>query len=321
MRHRLYFEASDLAKFLEDSGVPVASVAPKEFEEVKEDVARCHFFDLDNLSAQYYYKVKFTDVLQLVSNRSVFLKRGFAYVYRDDLLTLVLVNYRQHLHQELLKAYRAEPIISKDVRIVSILKMIARGQSRGAEHTFNLNQRTITPLQLDSMAQQAFPLCAQNMHRNLKKNHHLKHWARVQYGLFLKGVGLPLEGSLEFWKNEFCKQEGIDSQTFDRKYSYTIRHLYGKEGKRCDWTPYGCMAIITKFKSVGDGEHHGCPYQLFDAAHLQAALEETMRQRPKKSSLDDWDSIRRSIDEIVSLAKDGHYQVTRGSGGGSIWGS
>jgi Eukaryotic and archaeal DNA primase, large subunit len=31
-----------------------------------------------------------------------------------------------------------------------------------------------------------FPLCMRAMHVNLRKDHHLKHQARLQYGLFLK---------------------------------------------------------------------------------------------------------------------------------------
>lgn len=47
------------------------------------------------------------------------------------------------------------------------------------------------------------------LHVNLRSEHHLKHQARQQYGLFLKGAGLSLEEALVFWKSEFTKK--IDS--------------------------------------------------------------------------------------------------------------
>lgn len=44
-----------------------------------------------------------------------------------------------------------------------------------------------------------------NLHEALKANHHLRHYGRLQYLLFLKGIGLPLEESLKFWRTEFSK--------------------------------------------------------------------------------------------------------------------
>lgn len=48
------------------------------------------------------------------------------------------------------------------------------------------------------------------LHVVLRSDHHLKHQARQQYGLFLKGAGLPLEQALEFWRSEFTKKMDSD---------------------------------------------------------------------------------------------------------------
>ena len=41
--------------------------------------------------------------------------------------------------------------------------------------------------------EQCFPPCMRNMFDELIKNNHLKHFARLSLGLFLKGAGLSLE--------------------------------------------------------------------------------------------------------------------------------
>lgn len=43
------------------------------------------------------------------------------------------------------------------------------------------------------------------LHQSLRENHHLRHGGRMQYGLFLKGIGLSLEQALQFWRSEFVK--------------------------------------------------------------------------------------------------------------------
>ncbi|RYG50737.1 hypothetical protein EON66_11545 [archaeon] len=58
---------------------------------------------------------------------------------------------------------------------------------------------------VDELSKAAFPLCMQSMHNALKETHKLKHLGRLQYGLFLKGVGLSLEDALVFWQTEFTR--------------------------------------------------------------------------------------------------------------------
>jgi DNA primase large subunit len=46
----------------------------------------------------------------------------------------------------------------------------------------------LTPGRVDGAAENNMPLCMKNLHKNLKSDHKLKHWGRLQYGLFLKAA-------------------------------------------------------------------------------------------------------------------------------------
>lgn len=111
-------------------------------------------------------------------------------------------------------------------------------------------------------------MCMRILHEALKSNHHLKNSGRIQYGLFIKGIGVTMEDSLSFWKTEFTKK--IDSVKFDKEYAYTIRHTYGKEGRQTNYTPLGCQKIMSSVQSPG--EFNGCPYKHMDNTSLKQKL-------------------------------------------------
>lgn len=56
----------------------------------------------------------------------------------------------------------------------------------------------------------SFPLCMRGMHHRMRQDHHLRHGARRQYGLFLKGIGLSLEEALAFFREEFTRKIDAD---------------------------------------------------------------------------------------------------------------
>ena len=111
----------------------------------------------------------------------------------------------------------------------------------------------------------------QTIHKNLTSSGHLKHNGRLQYGLFLKGVGLSLEESLNFWKKKFSKTTAEDK--FEKEYAYNIRHNYGAEGKRTDYPPWKCDKI-QKLPPPAMGETHGCPFKNFNEEYLKKMLVE-----------------------------------------------
>lgn len=53
------------------------------------------------------------------------------------------------------------------------------------------------------------------------------------------------------WHNSFSL-----APQFDKAYAYSIRHMFGKEGKRTDYTPYSCMKVILS-NPPSQGDYHG----------------------------------------------------------------
>ena len=108
------------------------------------------------------------------------------------------------------------------------------------------------------------------IHNRLRSDHHLKFFARQQYGLFLKGAGLSLEGNVALFRHEFTKK--MDINKFDKTYVYNIRHMYGKEGNRVDHKPLGCPSIILN-NQPGQNDCHGCPFRHAEPKVLEQRLQ------------------------------------------------
>ncbi|KAL6423408.1 hypothetical protein ACFW04_010180 [Cataglyphis niger] len=142
------------------------------------------------------------------------------------------------------------------------------------------------------LSKTSYPLCMRTLHEALYTNSHLRNSGRMQYGLFLKGIGVTLEDALRFWRDGFSKK--TDGAAFDKKYAYSIRHYYGKEGRQTNYTPYGCQKIISS--SVGPGEYHGCPFRHMDRDSLCQKLTS-------------YGVFASNMTEILDLAKDGQYHL------------
>lgn len=55
----------------------------------------------------------------------------------------------------------------------------------------------VTAEMVDALAVKHFPACQYNLWRRLKRDRHLKHYGRLQFGLFLKvGPGISVTGTL-----------------------------------------------------------------------------------------------------------------------------
>ncbi|XP_064483538.1 DNA primase large subunit-like [Ornithodoros turicata] len=237
------------------------------------------------------YKVPFTEALELVSERAVYLHAGYAYLPRGGLLSVTAARFRDHLSRMLANTVRRLPGLQEDERLRQLSSAIERARGGGG---FRLGSAAgVTADMIDQLCKESFPLCMKAMHEVLRKNHHLRHGGRLQYGLFLKGIGLSLEEALRFWREEFAQHVGADN--FDKKYSYNVRHSYGREGRRANYTPFGCTSIITA-AIPGPTDCHGCPFVHWSRPQLKAKLQSE-------------GVTGHNLQEVMQQVESGHYQL------------
>ncbi|XP_039387604.1 DNA primase large subunit isoform X3 [Mauremys reevesii] len=188
---------------------------------------------------------------------------------------------------------RSLPAVQSDERLQPLLNHLSHSYV-GPDYSIQKNIGKISLEHIDALSVKSFPLCMRQLHKALRDNHHLRHGGRMQYGLFLKGIGLTLEQALQFWKSEFIKGK-VDADKFDKGYAYSIRHNYGKEGKRTDYTPFSCMKIILS-NPPSQGDYHGCPFRHSDPELL-------------KQKLQSYKIPPTGITQILELVKGMHYQL------------
>ncbi|TFY81766.1 hypothetical protein EWM64_g2247 [Hericium alpestre] len=242
-----------------------------------------------------FYKVKWTRVPDLVERRRVFLKGGYAYVPTRDQSSIVYQEFQSNLE----KALEATlPRLDEDTRLVPILNHLSQGFLAGVSSEWNETTAgdEIKAEMVEELSRKHFPACMRNLQDNLKRNHHLKHFGRLQYGLFLKILGLSIEEAMMFWRKSFS---GFTDDQFNKNYKYNIRHSYGLEGKRANYQAKSCQQILTS-DQPGPTDSHGCPFRHFSPDNLQTALLSMYSSQGLTSA---------DIPEILNTVKGGHYHV------------
>ncbi|TIC46368.1 DNA primase, large subunit [Wallemia mellicola] len=224
-----------------------------------------------------YYKVKWTQVPELVERRRVFLKEGYAYVPMRDQTSLIMNSFSSQLTQALEYTAKALPRLDEDSRLLPVLSHLSMSflaglSSEAFDPATYSSDRKISAESIDILAKKHFPMCMRNLHGNLQSNHHLKHFGRLQYSLFLKGIGLSVDEAIVFWRKSYGAS--ISDDKFKKEYRYNIRHNYGLEGSRRAYPPRSCQKIITQ-DQPGPQDNHGCPFRHFSLDNLVPSLRAT----------------------------------------------
>ncbi|XP_042215191.1 DNA primase large subunit-like [Homarus americanus] len=286
---------SDIKNFLVSNNLHFTPISKEEVHNQRDNlIAGTYKINSgDMMEGRTFFKVPFTEALELVRQRKVYLSGGYAYVPDTDLVTLVTASFRSNLSRALAITNKALPQLEDDERLTRLLHDFdKRYTGNSYSQKKSGDGLHITPDMIDELSTKSFPLCMRQLNDTLRTAHHLRYGGRLTYGLFLKAAGLSLEDALYFWRSHFLKNMDVDK--FEKQYAYNIRYNYGKEGKRVDFTPYSCLKII--MTSIGPGDAHGCPFKHNDQTML--------RQR-----LVSFKVPQQAVNEIIELVSMSHYQV------------
>ncbi|CBZ50200.1 putative DNA primase, large subunit [Neospora caninum Liverpool] len=220
----------------------------------------------------------YPDAASLVARRRVYVHRFIAYVPFTDMDQVLLSKFKTVLSEcfTLLESRQTtlQTNVFGDPRIGELLMAIPTvyiGKDFRKD-TVETAEDRLTPQNAKDVWRTSFPPCMRRLFGAYMRDHHMRHSGRLQLWLFFKGAGMKLDENLQF--NRALWQ---DAQKFDREHSYTLRHIYGQEGKRADYPPLSCSKIISgggMLQTPGVGDFHGCPFKHFDRPQLQKLLSE-----------------------------------------------
>ncbi|KAH8106985.1 DNA primase large subunit [Cristinia sonorae] len=307
VRYESMTDIDEKNQFLQSLELGWEAVTEKELAEYHEHLVAAatskEVLELTKQKKERYYKVRWTRVPDLIEKRRVFLNAGMAWVPHREIASIIYQEFQTRLDKALQMTAKALPRLDEDTRIIPILDNLSQGFLAGVSSEWGNasssgNGSEVTADMVDDIARKHYPACMRNLHDCLRRDRHLKHFGRLQYGLFLKAcvLGLSIEEALLFWRKSFSNMQ---DDKFNKEYRYNIRHSYGLEGKRANYAAKSCQQILLS-DQPGSSDNHGCPYRHFAPENLQSALLSMYSSQGLTSG---------DLPEIMHTVKNGHYHV------------
>lgn len=261
---------------LQALGIPLTPFKTKDLTvEDKQIIKHVHFKQKPKTPNEPIYFVPFENALSLLASHKYFLHNGNIFFLESEIFQLIQSIFIDIVKTNLLKIKANKEHLLSDPRIRTAIRKFEHEREELALHketTLDIKAneyRLSLASDVDKVAHDAFPLCMYAIHKHINDNSHLMHFGRLQYTLFLKGTGLPLEESLRYFQKKYERKTPADK--FEKNYAYNIRHSYGMEGKRSDYAPYSCVKI-NNMNAPGGQECHGCPFKTFTEERLKSVL-------------------------------------------------
>ncbi len=191
-----------------------------------------------------YIGVQFTKVPKVVGKRQVLLLKGWAiapiFIFRGTIKRAFETALKTKLEgiQDQIKSDKSLKPIIRELR--EYIKINEKAFVKRFETEISPSGKLYQRFDL-------FPECMNQLISILTEKGHLGHGERLQLGLFLKKLGMPMEEQKHFWYQKAVDNIGLTFEEFDSKVGYTIDHLYGQAGSGTDYDAPKCETIITSY--------------------------------------------------------------------------
>lgn len=210
-------------------------------------------------------KVHFRHCLAFIARRQVPLEHSVAHIPCSKWKMYLAVLFKDNLKNRLSKTNLGN--LEHDPRIADLMSLVCK-EIPSINNRCSVN--IVKNNEVDDICK-SFPPCMINLHRSLRNKHRLSHNQRFSYSLFLKDIGMPVEEAITFWKTEYQQAPSGNHncchnwQNDEKKFVYGIRHLYGLEGGKKNYSSRSC----SHFQSFTEGS---CPFKSFDNESMMHIL-------------------------------------------------
>ncbi|XP_071445449.1 DNA primase large subunit-like [Hetaerina americana] len=302
-----HLSSEGVKSFVEHNKLSFTVVTQSEKEQLLSHLISCTpHMSSTAVEVSEYFKFQFETVPDLVRNRRVYLQGGIAYVPSSELLFVVLHMYRGILTRGLKALVRIRWSLDRDPRLGPLLSGLHIANIGRDYSNTPAMENTILPQELDQLCLESFPPCMQSLHQQLRSTHHLHHTGRLRYILYLKGLGLSYEHAMQFFREEFMQH---DPKKFEKEYSYSINHSYGKVGSCRQYSPYSCAKLIMDAAAEGS-----CPFKYETTSKIKGLITSLDSHTPKHAQ-----SILQFVEaKQYSHACSKYFEMTQKAEAGAI---
>lgn len=195
--------------------------------------------DFDTSQVNYEF-IHFSKCSHTMSKRKIKLSQGYLPLTLETQKDFVITEFSNFIEREM---YKLSNHNIKDERLIRLHNDLF------INYKNNSNKET-NNISIKNIYQENFPLCMKLLIEKLEREKHLKYNDRNQLSLFLKDLGVPIEDTINYMQSHLYQMK-------NKELVYNIRHNYGLEGKKANYSCFSCQKIISLSSELNST---GCPF-------------------------------------------------------------